>query len=201
MGLDFWLIYRNSFLYDWECYISNRFVYKNHYLRTGLTPGKYHENDERVFHALKNIIVDYVEIECAAIQRSIPSKYGKYERTSKWYQPWRSRAAGIQYIVDRMTETEFRDASDFYSKIFDLYEGLTTRRQYSSIFVEDAWKQVGTLLKSLIEEYGSIDSLPYKQKLNYHRLLRNASKLEDKQKRADKKMMKQVIDLLPSLWT
>ncbi|NBT08860.1 MAG: hypothetical protein EBS98_08680 [Chitinophagia bacterium] len=44
-------------------YIRNRYISKIHYLKTGLKPGEYFDLDTRIFHALFNELVIFVEKE------------------------------------------------------------------------------------------------------------------------------------------
>jgi hypothetical protein len=44
-------------------YIRNRWVYKMHYLKTGLTPGKYYDYDYRLLHGVMESMAEFVETE------------------------------------------------------------------------------------------------------------------------------------------
>lgn len=48
-------------------YMNARFVSKSHMLPTHLKKGQYHEVSERMIHGLFGALVEYVEVECAAM--------------------------------------------------------------------------------------------------------------------------------------
>ena len=76
---------QNFFYYPYDLYneikyyISNRWIDKTHYLKTGLKPGHYHEFDERILHGLFNELVYYVEGELAHLSRWNSAKKYKFK--------------------------------------------------------------------------------------------------------------------------
>ena len=61
-----------------DIYVRNRYIDKLHYLRTGLTPGKYYDLDWRILNGLFNELVIYVESELAHIMKSYPDRNYKF---------------------------------------------------------------------------------------------------------------------------
>jgi len=75
-------------------YISNRWITKTHYLKTGLKPGHYYELDYRILHGLFNELVDFVEIEYAHL-----AKWSLKKGTKDYkFKRGRSIEAGLAYL-------------------------------------------------------------------------------------------------------
>jgi len=64
---------------DFFYHIWSRFIVKNHIIKTDLRRGHYHDNSERMLHAVFKILEDYVEIECAYAH-----DYADTEKTLGW---------------------------------------------------------------------------------------------------------------------
>jgi hypothetical protein len=70
-----------------DCYIDNRFVVKTHYLPTRLQKGEWYDFDTRLMHGMFEGLVDYVELECAGMNRIGEPK-----------KPRRSAYHGLSYL-------------------------------------------------------------------------------------------------------
>jgi hypothetical protein len=89
-------------LYDILYYIRYRYIIKTHYVPTGLPPGEWYETDERLIFSMFNLLVDFIEIEKANMQRLCKSN--SYSNTP-WYLIYRSREQGLQYLNWEITLT------------------------------------------------------------------------------------------------
>ena len=86
-------------------YINHRYLYKKHYMETGLIPGKYHDYGDRLLYSAFNEMTKHVEIERAS--QMIPYKDEpntfNYPKWRKFFPrhyvpfipPWRCAEAGI----------------------------------------------------------------------------------------------------------
>lgn len=103
-----------------KSYVSNRWIDKTHYLKTGLKPGRYYELDTRILHGLFNELVDYVEIELASI-----AKWNTYKTYT--FKNGRCVEAVLDYFKDaedtvektRRKIAEQPKTSPFYSSLMD----------------------------------------------------------------------------------
>jgi len=86
---------QNFLYFPWDIYVnirhyvSNRFIYKIHYLHTGLKAGNYYDLDHRILHGLFNELVNYVEQDLAWMNQW--SKKNKKIRE-------RSAQDGLEYL-------------------------------------------------------------------------------------------------------
>jgi hypothetical protein len=74
-----------------EIYVRNRYIDKIHYLRTGLTPGKYYDLDWRILNGLFNELVIYVESELAHTMKAYPERNYKFKNGL-------CKQAGLDYL-------------------------------------------------------------------------------------------------------
>lgn len=75
-----------------DIYIHNRYISKIHYLRTGLTPGKYYDLDWRILNGLFNELVIYVESELAHDMRA------SYPERNYKFVNGRCKLAGLDHL-------------------------------------------------------------------------------------------------------
>ena len=71
---------------DFRFYVRSRFFDKYHLVNTGLKPGGYYEVDTRLIHSAFNLLVDYIEVECAHMN-SLSNKEKK--KSKPWAKRWR----------------------------------------------------------------------------------------------------------------
>ncbi len=91
-------------------YIYNRFISKTHYLPTNLTPGKWYEFDDRLFHGMFGALVDFVEIEVASEHDDYP-RYGYLDHVLRIRRPVlgvNMLAIQSKYVYDK----HYCDSSD-----------------------------------------------------------------------------------------
>lgn len=91
---------------DARYYLFTRYVSKTHYMKTGLTPGQYHEFEKRLLHGMFNELVDFIEVEKAyhhcmwndekRAQYQLPWWRGGW-RCLRW-GIWRCPDAGLDYL-------------------------------------------------------------------------------------------------------
>lgn len=81
-----------------------RFVNKYHLVNTNLAPG-YHEIDRRMLHANFELLVDFVEIECANMATAFDAEARKKALGWRWHLPpllrpaeFRSRELGMKHL-------------------------------------------------------------------------------------------------------
>jgi len=85
------------------CYIKNRYITKTHYAPTYLIPGRWYEVDHRLLHSMFGLLIDFIEIDKANMQRSC-STTDQNDQVS-WYQSERSPKLGIKYLEWEKTLT------------------------------------------------------------------------------------------------
>ena len=91
-------------------YLRCRFIFKTHYLKTKLEPGRYHDFGNRILHGCFNELVDFVEIEKARMmviwdenKRNLyKAPWWTFTQWFRW-QPWRCPEAGIDHLKWEMT--------------------------------------------------------------------------------------------------
>lgn len=76
-------------------YISARWVYRYHLINTRLKAGEYHEVDNRMMHGCFELLVDYVEVQCAWMHEL--SKRERLRRKPR-FRRFRSPQDGIAHL-------------------------------------------------------------------------------------------------------
>jgi hypothetical protein len=74
-----------------------RFYEKNHLVQTSLKPN-YYDADLRMLHANFQLLVDFVEIECAAGCRESHQKPSLVKRLTQGLNAWRNPELGLKYL-------------------------------------------------------------------------------------------------------
>jgi hypothetical protein len=104
---------------DWIRYRTTRRNY--HIVNTGLAPG-YHDCDERMIHAIFNLLVDFVEIEKAWMNTwTDNAAYSKLSWFDRNFRRFRSPEDGIAYLNWEINQCNLKDQSDSAKEILDLY--------------------------------------------------------------------------------
>lgn len=94
-------------------YIVNRFVDRTHLLPTRLTPGEYYDVDTKLFHAMFEALVDFIEIEKAWMEvvfndemwRERKYPWWHRYRLLRWTRQRRCPEAGLAYLAWEMSLT------------------------------------------------------------------------------------------------
>ena len=100
-----------------------RFIEKHHVIRTALKPG-WHEYDEKMLHANFQLLVDYVELDCASQEDWKPSFW---KRITKGLDAWRSREMGIKHLAphpvneDPSCAEQISKRNQIRKELIDLY--------------------------------------------------------------------------------
>lgn len=196
---EFLTIVQNAlyFPYDFysaiKHYYTNRFVDKTHYLKTGLTPGKYYDLDYRIIHGLFNELKNYVEIELAHLMKC-------YEDRNYKFVNGRCPKAGLDYIDWSMSLTYgpdygYEPTDKLYNKptpqaesakeILELYNWWNNRDNRPDPHVESGWDKF----------YESKNS---KEK---EKSFKKLQKIEDNYEKEDENMLIKLIKVRKSLWT
>lgn len=99
------------------CYLRNRFLDKPHLVDTRLEPGISYDVDTRLIHGMFELLVDFVEDECANMY-NICFLNGDC--------PGRSAINGISYLLAR---DEYSDADQIarHREVVDLYDWWKSR--------------------------------------------------------------------------
>lgn len=201
-------------------YLRRRFIYRSHYLHTGLKPGRYYDLDTRFLHGMFNSLVDYVEEEkaWANVRWDDEEQQKNYHVpwwVKNWYfrwSPWRCQQAGIDHLHWEMGLDDNGGASqaDAAYEIYILYIWWKEIRSKRNID-EDAWKQSG--LKDFYDrmdvKYGehkwgmfsSTNNLTSSEKQEYSHLQQITQKLEESWQEEDDQMLGRLVKIRRSMWT
>jgi hypothetical protein len=104
-------------------FFYNRFVERHHVIEMDLKPG-WHEYDEKMLYANFQILVDYVELDCASHEDWQPRLW---HRIIKGQNAWRSRSMGFKYLMphdlneDPDHADEIAKANQAHQELMDLY--------------------------------------------------------------------------------
>lgn len=181
-------------------YIRNRWIDKTHYLKTGLTPGKYHEFDERILHGLFNELVDYVEIELAHLSLWDRSKKYKFKKgrcveAAYDYFKWASRLKDTYPDGTKKTSEQAKTSR----KIKRLYEWWTkTRPSRVDPYVSSGWNEA---CKYDNDKLFSLKNETPAEMKKINQALKKLHKIEEKYDTEDTNMLIELIKLRKHLWS
>jgi hypothetical protein len=175
-------------------YIENRFVTKTHYLKTGLTPGYYHDLDYRIIHALFNELVDFVEVEQAWMNH-ICSKEKKFK-----FKKGRCPEAGIDYL--NWASNLVKDEEYGLKKGEKGHGEPTHQAEVAKKILEiyDWWKNIRPT-RDPHKESGWDVNFESKDKKAKDKAFKLLTKLETKYEKEDENMLINLIKIRKSLWT
>ncbi len=199
-----------QFRHGWQWMRNIRYAIQSRFsTRLVITtlPGNWYDADEQLLHANFQILVNFVEVECAWMEVAFDRK--------EWSQlPWiqrayltcggsfRSREHGISYL---RWESELKDEegnpppqADHAKQLYDLYWWWTTARKYrvdpfNTMTVEsnlDWWK--GTNAEDFRDDPDYVEWMRQSIK---------ATELEDTYYKEDTQKLKNLIDLRDVMWT
>jgi hypothetical protein len=156
-------------------YMKNRFFDKTHLLETRLKKGIYHEVDTRMLHGCFEALVDFVEVETAALylwcNREEAGKYWRYRFKLLRFKSIRSRELGLKYLYEKPVDSE--------GVLGETYQ--QEQEKIASLYLW--WKDTRPTRKDPYEE----DSLHFDLETSYYE--------EDTEK------LKQLISIRNRLWT
>ena len=130
------LLWPYNTLYDTKVYIQNRFIDKTHALtihKKNMKRGKYSDLDRRMFYALFDALVDYVEVELANIELSIYDEDFKklpwWKRTKWSFSENRYPEMGIRKLKYDIESYPDEDQGQKSKNVLDLYIWYTVIRK------------------------------------------------------------------------
>lgn len=195
-------------LYDnFRIYIRNRFITKTHIIRTGLTPGQWHETDERLLHGMFELLVDFIEIEKANMlmvsDSTLERPWWRKFRWSRWGE-YRSREDGLKYLDWEMNLTD--DDQHFTSQAmsareqYELYtwwkDKRPTRPDPYDVTGWTEWcNQRGDDISWILEDKTNADRQETRTRLDALNLL------EEQYDKEDTEMLDRLVKLRHHLWT
>jgi hypothetical protein len=202
-------------LNETRIYLRTRYVHPLHVLATGLKPGKYYEIDTRIEEALFQVIVDFVEIELANMQR-ISSPEGTYSvpwwrsyRAFNW-SVWRCPQAGLDYLAWETTlvvPEEYQEEANVAAGK-EVFTGQALKAQ--EVLAIYTW--IVNVRRKRIDPYDAAIELPTAglQKTVRRGRARNLSKrfdftethrLEKLYAEEDEDMLQRIVKIRHNLWT
>lgn len=164
-----------------------RYIHDYSIIKTDLLRGQYYDIDERMLYANFQLLVDFVEIECAHMARICFPKESKAREGWRWYLPdlfaKRDADLGCFYLKSKVGEPE-QDARD--REILDLYWWWTKNRPARQPIeppdIDNSYQQ--WFENSEVQEWAQL-----------------ANQQDDNFYREDNLMLKSLIDIRGSLWT
>jgi len=185
-------------------FFYNRFVEIHHIIKMDLKPG-WHEYDEKMLYANFQILVDYVELDCAshAVDSTTPSFWN---RIFKGRNAWRSRELGLKYLAPHSLEEdptcadEITKNNQVRKELMDLYiwwkdvrpnrvdpyESLRWKAVHGSHEGENIWDWM---------EPGDIEA-----KAKLRQAAQESWNLEEAYRREDQERLEKLVKLREWLW-
>lgn len=211
---------------DLKYYILNRWVSESHKMPTGLTPGQYHEVDQRMLHGLFTTLVDFVEVEKAHMQVICGNALERKKYNLPWWRrihwfrwkAWRNPQAGLDYLT---WETTLVNNAEWFSDPNDPSIGKPTPQAEAAKEVLELyhwWKSVRpqrpdymdtsgwtAYCERVREKHGGIMIDSGKQTEAEQEeckvALQKSTELEQQYEDEDTEMMIRLIRVRGSLWT
>lgn len=190
-------------------FVHNRWIHPSH--KVVITDpefgiGNYHDSDHRLLYANFQLLVDYVEIECAALNSKYFSSDEQrvYELFAElpilhWFLPhYRNAKQGLHHLRWAMKQQECPGQAESARIMFDLYKFWKHDRPQRI----DPWDEVPEvditeMLDHAHKNGGKIRPLTKKEKKAYT----NAFDIEAKYYEEDTEMLKLLIKHRNTLWT
>lgn len=176
-------------------YIINRFIDKTHYLKTGLKPGQFHEFDTRILYGLFNELVDFVEIENAAMGLATTKKKFSGRRNAQAGVDHLKWAASLTFNEDYgMKKSDKKYGQPTHQavaakEILELYCWWKCRKDRPDPHEISGWSEYCKKDKS--------DRISKEGKIAFNKL----EKIEEKYEKEDDKMLLRLIKIRKQLWT
>jgi hypothetical protein len=186
-------------------YIHNRWVVPSHRVtikHPDYTVGHYHDKDYIMLYAMFQLIVDYVEIECASPMGVSENYYETFwQKCNRWMRqlpilhwylrPVRNARRGLHHLRWQMNMKDHPRQKQFAKDIFRVYR---------------FWKHERPTRKDPFESYYKArerEGKDWQGKLTPHesKLLERGGRLENKQEKQDEQMLHLIIKHRNGLWT
>lgn len=189
-------------------YIANAFLSQTHIVNTRLTPGNWHDADEKLIHSMFAVLVDFVEIDKANTNDWCPEIHlTTLSEKFKYWKEGRHPAQGIQYLQwesslvdddpDMVEYTKTRaDMAKSLINLYSWWKNIRNNRpdvndisgydQFCDEVYPDIWDVFTTPITA--EQNDRLDQI-----------LNNIRWIESAWRQEDANMMKQLVDLQPSL--
>ena len=168
-------------------WIKSRYIDQHHIIRTNLTPGQYHNTNERIVHGLFNTIVEFVEIEKANKHNVVNKLHNRPIITDK-------RSAGLAYLDWEISLSDELVQAESAQKIKDIYLWIKDSRN----------KRVCSATLSGFDEYVTTHKYP---DINADEndiltdMLNDCDIIDNKRHQEDNKMLMRIINIRDELWT
>jgi hypothetical protein len=176
-------------------YCANRFATRTHLLDTKLTPGQWHELDDRLLHGMMEAFVDFIEIEKASMQAwSSDTHSPRWKKYIPWARPIRSPELGISHLIWEMTLVD--EENNTPSK-----QALGAQEQWA---IYNWWKNIRPLRPEILDITGYMTFRPSDSNADQNKLgqiLDNIAQLEKDMEAEDQDMMIRLIKVRQQLWT
>ena len=202
-NLQDFVSYPSDLYHSVKNYLTNRFVDKTHYLKTGLEPGHYHEVDEKILHGLFTELSEFVEDELSWMNYLSKEKEerGKYKRSAE---------GGIDHL--KWAISLKKDEENGYSKDMEDYGEPTPQAESSKEILEiyNWWKNIRPYRADAykVSKWYEI----CKNKITFYarttkdqevviESLDKLTSIEEQYDKEDEDMMIRLIKIRKSLWT
>lgn len=165
-------------------------------------PKTYWDKDEILLHAVMQLVVDFVEIECSFMELDAPYTFREwFNMKLPWFlrscEAYRSRERGLRHLESISAALDPAMKTDAYATIREVYLWWKdVRPNRLDADSSSGWYECA-VEAHLLQERPSSKSVDRKLK----RALKLALKLEEQYEREDTKMLKKVIDVRGYMWT
>ena len=172
------VMYPADLYHSIDAYVSNRFIDKVHYIKTGLEPGEWYELDTRLLHGAFNLLVDYIEVSKAY-------SYQIWTLDYKNKQRHRSREHGLAHLDWEMNLLD-EDGKHFSG------QALVAQEAYALyIWWKDERLDIGDAWNKFYDENKKPDG-----KADYNKIWA----LEEEHHKKDTEMLTRLVKIRKSLW-
>ena len=181
-------------------YVRNRYLTKTHTLTSNLKRGQFYEYNTRLLHSMFDELVNFVEIEEAAI-RVICDSSSNYEYSPPaWWRwtDWRCPQAGVdqlKHIIEQAKSIDMPDSATAVAtqEILDLYNWWKhTRPARPDPLEASGWKAL---------DASSNRSITSKLTESERAVLELSRKIEEQYETEDTAMMIRLVQVRRHLWT
>lgn len=163
----------------------------------------YYDKDEIMLHAVMQLVVDFVEIECSFMELDHPFSFKEklYFKLPWWLRSdnlIRSRERGLKHLkmLEPMYEDRVKSPSKDPKIIKEVYLWWVDERPKRAD--HDAWF---TTEFNKIKNDQKLKNSPKTREKKIDRLILKSSKIEEQNYREDTEMLKKIIDARGFMWT
>lgn len=197
---------------DFRYYIYYGFSVKSHIIPTGLERGRYHEVHSRLLHGNFQVLVDFVELECASYHARMSETQVKDPFWHHYwflrFKKWRNQDMGITYLYWCMT-LDWPDEKDRHPpqaeqarEVFELYKWW----KYDRDKRPDPFEEYNKFSELMDQKYGK-DSWFFGEGLTADELKEQsrcfavAHQIEEDQAKEDDENLHRLINVSRGMWT